>query len=396
MSLRPARLAVGDVVRLAVAGVRARPLRVSLSALGVAIGIAAMLSVVGISASSRADLDRTLDRLGTNMLTVVPGTTLFGEAAVLPGESVTMIRRVGPVQSVSAVGRVRTASVYRNEHVPKGQSGGIAVLAARLDVLDTVRASMRVGSWLTPATEEFPAVVLGARAARRLGVALPGTRVWLGEQWFSLAGVLEPVPLAPELDTAALVGWPAAQRFLDYDGHPTTVFVRAHPDAVESVRSVLAATANPADPSEVLVSRPSDALLAQRAAGTAFGGLLFGLGAVALLVGGLGVANTMVVSVLERRSEIGLRRALGATKGQIWLQFVAESWLLSVLGGLAGLASGTAITAIYAALRGWPPALPGSALALAVAMSMAIGTLAGVYPATRAARLSPVAALGSA
>ncbi len=396
MKLRPARLRPSDVARLGAVGLRTRPLRVTLSALGVAIGIAAMLAVVGISASSRADLDRALDRLGTNMLTVAPGTTLFGGDAVLPDASVAMIRRVGPVQSASAVGRVRSASVYRNEFVPRGQSGGIAVMAARLDMLATVGATVGAGAWLTAATEVFPAVVLGATAARRLGVGTPGLRVWLGEQWFSLAGVLAPVPLAPDLDAAALVGWPAAQRYLRWDGHPTTVFVRVRPDAVEAVRSVLAATANPEKPGEVRVSRPSDALLAQRAAETAFNGLLLGLGAVALLVGGLGVANTMVVSVLERRSEIGLRRSLGATKSQIWLQFVTESWMLSALGGIVGVAAGSAITVTYALTRGWPPTIPITALAAAFVLTTAIGTLAGLYPATRAARLSPTAALASA
>ncbi|MEU8230511.1 ABC transporter permease [Actinoplanes sp. NPDC048967] len=389
--LRPARLAPGDVLRVGAAGLRTRPLRIVLSALGIAIGIAAMLAVVGISASSRADLNRTLDQLGTNLLTVAPGQTMTGEDAKLPAESPAMVRRIAPVESATATGRL-AAKVYRNEYIPVGESGSIAVLAARPDLLGTVGARLSAGRWLSDAADG-PAVVLGAAAARRLGIEAPGPRVWLGGQWFSVVGVLAPVPLAPELDSGALVGWSAAQRLLAFDGSPTTVYTRSAEESVEQVRQVLAATANPEAPNEVKVSRPSDALAAARAADSALNGLLLGLGAVALIVGGVGVANTMVISVLERRAEIGLRRALGATRGQIRLQFLCESLLLATLGGVAGVLIGAAVTAGYAGYRSWSPVVPGWALAGGVAATMLVGMVAGLYPAARAARLPPSQAL---
>ncbi|MGW4946852.1 ABC transporter permease [Actinoplanes sp. NPDC004185] len=389
--LRPARLAPGDVLRVGAAGLRTRPLRIVLSALGIAIGIAAMLAVVGISASSRADLNRTLDQLGTNLLTVAPGQTMTGEDAKLPAESPAMVRRIAPVESATATGRL-AAKVYRNEYIPVGESGSIAVLAARPDLLGTVGARLSAGRWLSDAVDG-PAVVLGAAAARRLGIEAPGPRVWLGGQWFSVVGVLAAVPLAPELDSGALVGWSAAQRLLAFDGSPTTVYTRSAEESVEQVRRVLAATANPEAPNEVKVSRPSDALAAARAAGNALNGLLLGLGAVALIVGGVGVANTMVISVLERRAEIGLRRALGATRGQIRLQFLCESLLLATLGGVAGVVIGAAVTAGYAGYRSWSPVVPGWALAGGVAATMLVGMVAGWYPAARAARLPPSQAL---
>lgn len=390
--LRVARLGPADTLRVGAAGLRARPLQVSLSALGIAIGIAAMLAVVGASASSRAELDRALSQLGTNLLTVAPGKTLLGSDAALPVESVDMVRRVGPVESVSAVGRVG-ASVYRNEYIPHGQTGGIAVLATRLDLLGPVGGRVVVGSWLNAATSTHPAVVLGSRAGTRLGVRAPGTRVWLGGQWFSVTGILDPVPLASELDSAALVGWPAAQQYLGFDGHPTTLYTRARDDAVEQVRAVLAASANPLRANEVKVSRPSDALAARRATSRTLDGLLLGLGAVALLVGGLGVANTMVISVLERRSEVGLRRCLGATRGHIRMQFLTESLLLSLLGGVGGVLLGAGITVAFAVARGWPVVYPTWAAASGVAGALVVGALAGVYPAVRAARLRPTQAL---
>ncbi|WP_306316286.1 MULTISPECIES: ABC transporter permease [unclassified Streptomyces] len=392
-ALRPARLGPADLVRLGGTGLRTRPLRVFLSALGIAIGVAAMVAVVGISSSSRAEVDRRLDSLGTNLLRVAPGKDAAGENVRLPEQVVPMVGRIGPVAEAAATGTLPDAAVYRNEHIPVGRTSSIEVAAADSGLLPAVGGRIRSGRWLSAATEEYPAVVLGAKAAQRLDVRAPGTRLWLGGSWFSLVGVLDPVPLAPEIDSSALVGRATARTYLGYDGHPTTVYVRAREDRVTAVRDVLAATANPQRPSAVLVSRPSDALAAREATESALTGLLLGLGGVALLVGGVGVGNTMVISVLERRPEIGLRRALGATSGQIRGQFVAESLLLSALGGLAGTVLGTLITGGYAYARDWPTSVPFWATAAGIATTLLIGALAGLYPAVRAGRLAPTEAL---
>jgi putative ABC transport system permease protein len=395
VSGRPARLRPADLIRLAASGLRSGPLRVCLSALGIAIGIGAMLAVVGISTSSRAELDRTLRRLGTNLLTVAPGETLSGDAAYLPAESVAMVGRIAPVESVGAVAALPTAAVYRTDRVPAGQTGSIAVLAAHLDLAGTVGAEVAAGAWLTPATATYPGVILGATAARRLDLPGVGVRVWLGGEWYTVVGVLRPVPLAPELDTAAMVGWESARSYLDFDGHPSTIYVRAVESQVGAVRSVLGRTANPRAPEEVRVSRPSDALAAKLATDTALRGLLLALGAVALVVGGVGVANTMVISVLERRAEVGLRRALGATRGQIRLQFLAESLLLCALGCAGGVLLGSAATGLYAYSRGWPTVVPAPALAAGLGLTLAVGALAGLYPAVRASRLAPAEAVAA-
>ncbi|WP_017241103.1 ABC transporter permease [Streptomyces sp. SS] len=390
--LRPARLRPADVIRLGGTGLRTRPLRVFLSALGIAIGVAAMIAVVGISGSGRAEVDRRLDALGTNLLRVAPGAALGGERTKLPADAVRMIGHVPPVREVAATGAVE-AHVYRNERIAVGRTGSLAVLAADDGLLPAVGGRLHRGRWLDAATARYPAVVLGATAAQRLDVYAPGTRVRIGDHWFSLIGVLDPVPLAPELDGAALVGWPAARTYLRFDGHPSTVYVRTDDSAVAAVRAVLPATADPESPSEVQVSRPSDALAAREATESALTGLLLGLGGVALLVGGVGVGNTMVISVLERRPEIGLRRALGATRGQIRAQFVTESLLLSVIGGLGGTVLGTLITAAYALGRGWPTVVPVWATVTGVGTTLLIGMLAGLYPAVRASRLAPTVAL---
>ncbi|MCX5332606.1 MULTISPECIES: ABC transporter permease [unclassified Streptomyces] len=390
--LRAARLRPADVVRLGGTGLRTRPLRVFLSALGIAIGVAAMIAVVGISGSGQAEVDRRLDALGTNLLRVAPGESLAGEKAELPYEAVSMIRRIPPVRQVAATGAT-DAHVYRNERIAIGRTGSLTVLAAGRELLPAVGGQVRRGRWLDSATDEYPAVVLGATAAQRLDVYTPGTRLWLGGRWFSLIGVLDPVPLAPELDSAALVGWSAARTYLGFEGHPSTVYVRAQDSEVAAVRAVLPATAHPENPGEVRISRPSDALAAREATESALTGLLLGLGGVALLVGGVGVGNTMVISVLERRGEIGLRRALGATRGQIRTQFVTESLLLSLIGGLAGTVLGTLITAGYALSRDWPTVVPAWASVAGVAATLLIGMIAGLYPAVRASRLAPTEAL---
>ncbi|MDA2803465.1 ABC transporter permease [Nocardiopsis suaedae] len=394
---RPARLSPADLVRTGASGLRARPLRVVLSALGIAIGVAAMVAVVGISASSRADLDARLASLGTNLVTAAPGESLLGEAATLPKGAEDRVRRLPGVRGVAQVGQVEGASVYRSDRIPEEASGGITVYGASLDLPETLRAHVRTGEWLNRATSGYPAVVLGATAAERLGIARigPGTRVLIGEEYFSVVGILDPVALAPEMDSAALVGRDAAAGRLGADGHPTRVYVRAAPERVAEVREVLARAADPEEPFGVEVSRPSDALEAKEAADRAFSGLLLGLGGVALLVGGVGVANTMVISVLERRGEIGLRRALGATRRQIRGQFLVEAMALSALGGVAGAVLGALVTAGYAVTRGWMVAIPVWAPTAGVLATLGIGAVAGLLPAVRAARTAPTEALGS-
>jgi putative ABC transport system permease protein len=392
---RPGRLALADIARLGAAGVRSRSLRVFLSALGIAIGIAAMVAVVGISTSSRAELNRTLARLGTNLLTVSPGRTAAGEDARLPKEATAMIGRIGPVESVAATGLLRGHD-YRNDHIPVGQTSSIAVLATDRNLPATVGAAVRDGSWLNEATASYPAVVLGSRAAARLDLVTPGIRVWLAGRWFAVVGVLDPVPLAPELDSAALIGWESAQRYAGFDGHPTTVYARSAESQVAAVRAALGRTANPRAPNEVAVSRPSDALAAKQATDAALTALLLGLGAVALLVGGIGVANTMVISVLERRTEIGLRRSLGATRGHIRIQFLAESLILAGIGGGAGILLGVIATGGYALTQGWPTVVPAWATAGGLGATLLIGALAGLYPALRASRMAPAHALAGA
>jgi putative ABC transport system permease protein len=393
----PVRLRATDLARLAGIGLRTRRLRAGLSALGIAIGVAAIVAVLGLSASSQAGLLAEIDRLGTNLLTVSNGQTFFGQNAELPLAAPAMIRRIGPVQKVADTGSV-DVQVYRSRLIPSVNTNGLTVQAASLGLLGTVGAALASGSYLNAATEREPVAVLGAAAAQRLGIdrVYPGERVWLGGQWFYVVGILTSAALAPEIDTSVLVGFPAAKRYLGFDGHPTTVYLRSVTSQVAAVQSVLAATANPEAPNEVDVSQPSATLSARAAAQGALNGLFLGLGAISLLVGAIGVANIMVISVLERRSEIGLRRALGATKRHIRTQFLSEAILLALLGGLVGVAAGVLATAVYAHIKHWTVVVPPLAWAGGFGAALAIGAIAGLLPAVRAARLSPTEALRTA
>jgi len=395
-TLTPSALHPGNLFRVASVGLRSRRLRASLSALGIAIGIAAMVAVLGISESSKSHLLASLDKLGTNLLVVQPTSGFVGgeEEPVLPTTSETMLRRIEAVEAVSSVTPV-DATVLRTDLVPSEHTGGITVKAADLRLLDALVGEMADGEWLDETRAGLPVVVLGSVSAERLGITDvgDGVQVWLGQRWFTVIGIMEPLELAPDLDTSAIIGRPIATAQLGAAETPGTVYLRTDPDDVDAVQSVIAPTANPESPDQVEVSRPSDAIEARAAASNAFTALFLGLGAVALLVGGVGIANVMVISVLERRSEIGLRRALGATRRHVSVQFLSEALLLSAAGGVAGVLLGAAVTAIYDLARGWEIVVPVTGLAGGIVAALAIGAVAGLYPATRAARLAPTDAL---
>jgi putative ABC transport system permease protein len=375
-----------------------------LSALGVAVGIAALVAVMGLAEASKADLMAQLSALGTNVLTVTPGQTSLGAEAVLPESAPGMLARIASVEQAAATYRV-DANVYKNDRIPAAKTSGLSVAGADLNLVATMRCDLAQGRWLDAALASYPAVVLGSKAAERLGVTGLDQRpmaVWIAGRWFAIVGVLDPAALAPELNTMALIGTGMAGQ-LDAELRdlslteatlaPTHVYLRVREDLVAETRDVAARTANPQAPGEAEVTRPSDVLAAQAATDRSLTALSLGLGAVGSAVGGIGIANVMVVSVMERTGEIGVRRALGARRRAIRRQFLVEAVTLAVIGGAMGAAGGSVASIAYEWAQGWTMTVPWSSVGLGLGACVAIGALAGTWPAIRAARVSPTEAL---
>ncbi|HIA75452.1 MAG TPA: ABC transporter permease [Dehalococcoidia bacterium] len=388
------RMGLLDILSVGSSGLRTRRVRAALSVLGITIGVAALVGILGLSQSGSADLLKDLDALGTNLLTVQAGDGFRSQQASLSSDAAAMINRITPVYEVSATTKI-AGGVFLNDLIQDGRTKGITIVAADLNLLRTQRGSLKSGEFLDEMTSEYPFVVLGSVAADRLGIRNTSGdhKIWLKEKWFMVIGILEPLPLAADLDRSAIIGYPAADKFLEIDEPPEIIYVRAYPEHIHDVRSIMAATVSPENPEEVQVGRASDVLEARIAASDAFLNLFIGLGAVALLVGTIGIANVMVIAVIERRNEIGLRRALGATKFHIASQFLTESLLLSILGGITGVIMGMLVTVGYAVFREWSIVIPVYAIAGGILCSILIGGIAGFYPAMRAANMSPTEAL---
>ena len=395
--LAPSKFRMRDAFAVAGAGLSTRKVRTALSALGITIGIAALVAIIGLSESSRAELKAQIAALGTNLLTVEPGGGFGGGDGVLPAETVGKISRIGPVERVADVIEI-DLPVLRNDLINENETGGLSVIAADLDLLETLNGEVDFGRWHDAATASVPTVVLGAVSAERLGVQQvdQGAQILIGGTWFTVIGALEAFPLAPNLDRAVVIGKDAAVAVFETELNPTILYVRTVPELLDDVRAVLPATADPESPEEVDVSRPSELLTAEDQIEETTARLFLGLGAVALLVGGIGIANVMVIAVIERRNEIGLRRALGGTRSHIQRQFLFESLLLSGLGGLAGVGLGALVTAGYARGQDWQIVIPVWSVVGGFFAALIIGAVAGLYPAMRAARLAPTEALRAA
>ena len=263
-----ARLPPRELFAVALQGLRTRRLRAALSALGIAIGIGAMVAVVGVSASSQANLLATIDKLGTNLLTVTPGQNFEGNNEVLPDTSVAMIDHMQNVDDDAAVYQVSGATVLRTPFVPAQETGGIGVDAAGDDLPQVVGTSMASGHFLDSVADRYPEVVLGAQAAQILEINQVGGHllVYLGNTWFTVVGILKPALLDSSIDSTVFISLPVAERMFQVQPNPSEIYIRANVNDVTPVSNLLAPTADPQNASGVDVSRPSDALEARAAA----------------------------------------------------------------------------------------------------------------------------------
>ncbi|MDF1489599.1 ABC transporter permease [Tessaracoccus caeni] len=392
------RLRGRDLLRTAWIGVTSRPLRTALASLGVALGIASLAALTGVAASNQAQLLADLDRMGANLAVVSPVPGTDDQPIPLPDEAPVLLERV---DGVADVGVFETAPegayVYRNDLIPERETNGLQVVVARPDVFSAIEARLAVGRWFDEASRGLPTTVLGRTAADRLGVSAPGDRVWIAGQWHGVIGILDSAGLATSIDTAAILPdrWVREAFEGTTIGDIDSIYVRAAPGRVDEIRDTLRSAASPGSPF-VRVDTLSDLAGARTTADDSLSTLGVALAGIALLVGAVGIANTMVVTVLERRGEIGLRRSLGAKPGHVAVQFLTEAAALALIGGVVGLLLGVAAAAGFAVLNEQPVIIPLGVVLASPPVAVVVGALAGVYPSLRASRLSPTVALRSA
>ena len=388
------KLRTRDLFFVAVYGVKARKGRAALTSIGIGIGIAAIVAVSGIAASGSADLLSTLESLGTNLVKASPQAGFFGTQEELPEGVIGMVERIGPVEEVTSTTQTDLL-VRRSNFISEFEGGGISTIVTSSELLNVIGGKLSEGRFITDGLSDLPVTVLGSVTAKRLGITnlSKPTKILIDDEWFGVIGIVEELKIHPDLDRSVFIGYGAAKKLFDINEEPTTIYLRANPTFIEDVVEVIAPSMNPENPDQVEVSRPSDALEAQQAVEASFTNLLLGLGSVALLVGGVAIANVMVMSVLERRMEIGVRRSIGATRREIRYQFLLESVVLSGIGGLVGVMLGSLITLAYTNYTNIVFSIPVWQILGAVVLALLIGAISGVYPAIKASKIQPAEAV---
>ena len=388
------KLRTRDLFFVAVYGVKARKGRAALTSIGIGIGIAAIVAVSGIAASGSADLLSTLESLGTYLVKASPQAGFFGTQEELPEGVIGMVERIGPVEEVTSTTQTDLL-VRRSNFISEFEGGGISTIVTSSELLNVIGGKLSEGRFITDGLSDLPVTVLGNVTAKRLGITnlSKPTKILIDDEWFGVIGIVEELKIHPDLDRSVFIGYGAAKKLFDINEEPTTIYLRANPTFIEDVVEVIAPSMNPENPDQVEVSRPSDALEAQQAVEASFTNLLLGLGSVALLVGGVAIANVMVMSVLERRMEIGVRRSIGATRREIRYQFLLESIVLSGIGGLVGVMLGSLITLAYTNYTNIVFSIPVWQILGAVVLALLIGAISGVYPAIKASKIQPAEAV---
>ncbi|KAA8820560.1 ABC transporter permease [Bifidobacterium rousetti] len=394
---RPPTTRFANLMHTAWIGATGRISRTVLAALGIALGVAAYVALSGIAASNQAALLARLDALGANLQVVSPGRDAAQQPVPLPAYAPETIARQPQVEQVGVFDTApENVRIFKNEFVPKSNGNALTLTVMRPGALDAVGATIAQGHGIDENNQHLPVAILGSEAAYRLGVTTVGDRILIDDAWYGVVGILAPAPQAQNLDPSVIIGSTQAKAShpdqAETIGQISAIYVRTKPGDAETLRRMLAHAANLAG-ANVSVNASADLSEARNTTDDSLNTLGLMIGAIALAVGGMSIANMMIVTVMERRGEIGLRRALGATPGAIRMQFVTEAAMLSAFGGLAGITLGAGTAFGFAIWAGQPAVLEWGTLPAAWGAAVLVGALAGIYPASRAARLTPTAAL---
>ncbi len=386
-----------DLLSIAVGGIRARKVRTLLIMLGPIVGVAAMVGAVGLTESAKGDLKARLAELGTNLITAEAGSSFGQQNPTLPKSAVSRVKAIESVERASAVAEVQGVvtlpsaageSYYQTFPVP--------VLASDDKLPEVLEVPIRSGRWLATSdgANKSRAVVLGGGLAEEYGV-LPGEirTVRLNGIDYGVIGVLDRVPLEPSLDNAAFVTQWAAKHDFATDGAPTKMYVRARPGTTEATSKAIPTAVSLGSSDSVTTKIPSDALEASARADKTLQQTALFAGLLALAVGGLGIANVMSISVIQRSSEIGIRRALGSTRALIAMQFLLEALFVGLVGGVIGAVIGVGIVYMVSAIAGWVVVIDYAKMPIWIGLAVAVAAIAGLYPSVKAARLEPLETL---
>jgi putative ABC transport system permease protein len=386
-----------DLLGVAWRGLTARKVRTFLIMLGPIVGVAAMVGAVGLTESAKGDLKQKLSKLGTNLIIAQAGGTFGSQNPTFPDDAVHRVSAVSTVTSAAATTNLSNVTAIPTEGgADYYQAFPVPVRAADIDLPSVLSVPLIDGRWLTKAdtTLHTPAAVLGAGLAKQYGYLRGENRtIKLNDTDFGVVGVLGPVALDPDLDNAVFITQWAAKHYFATDGNPNQLYVRSKTGDTQETADAIPTAINLGGPDEVSTKVPSDVLQAASQADKTLQQTALFAGLLALAVGGLGIANVMSISVIQRSSEIGIRRAVGHSRSKIAAQFLLESLFVGVFGGLLGAALGVGIVYLVSQFAGWVVVINYHKIPIWMALALAVSVAAGLYPSIKAARLEPLETL---
>jgi putative ABC transport system permease protein len=386
-----------DLLNVAWAGLKAKKVRTLLIMLGPIIGVAAMVSAIGLTESAKGNLQAQLSQLGTNLIIAQAGGTFGSQNPTFPANAAQRVENVSTVTSAAATTNlsgvislpIQGASSYY-------QAFPVPVRAADVNLPSVLEVPLIDGRWLNRSDTQLHlrSVVLGSGIAHQYGY-LPGEirTIQLNGINFGVVGVLGSVALDPQLDNAAFVTQWAAKHVLGTVGLPNELYIRALPGTTQATANAIPTAISLGGTDQVSTQIPSNVLQAAAQANKTLQRVALLAGLLALTVGGIGIANVMSISVIQRSAEIGIRRAVGHSRSKIGSQFLLESLFVGVLGGILGALLGIAVVYGVSALSGWTVVIDYSEIPIWMGLALLVSVAAGLYPSIKAARLEPLETL---